>query len=165
VNRIKIFRSCSLFKETLLLCFNSDDTAIRLWVGQPKNRGSIRGTGKQFSLLIAFRPALGLNHPSTEWVLRVVSPGVKGLGHESNHSPPFTAKIKNSGVVTPLLHTFSWRGTYMIKHTLNMNIFYFHDNTLHCFCWDDSIVRFFHWLHQTPNKSSSQTMSERDECL
>jgi hypothetical protein len=35
---------------------------------------------------------------------------------------------KNSGVIPPLLHKCSWRGTYMIKHTLNISLFYFHDN-------------------------------------
>jgi hypothetical protein len=110
----------------LLLYFNSVGITSRIWAGQPKNRGSIRGTGKRFSLSVASRPALWLNHPSTDGVLRAVSPGVKGFGHESNHSPQFPAKFKNSGVILPLRHIFSWRGIYMIKHTLN--IFYFYDN-------------------------------------
>jgi hypothetical protein len=39
-----------------------------------------------------------------EWVLGTLSPRVKGLGHEADHSPPSSAKVNNDGTVHPLPH-------------------------------------------------------------
>jgi hypothetical protein len=37
-------------------------------------------------------------------------PGAKQKGHEADHLPPSSVKVKNSGTVLPLPHMFSWRG-------------------------------------------------------
>jgi hypothetical protein len=37
-------------------------------------------------------------------------PGVKQLGHEADHSPPSSAKVRSGGNVYALLQTPSWRG-------------------------------------------------------
>jgi len=34
-------------------------------------------------------------HITTQWVLGAHSPGVKWPGHETNHSPPSTAEVKD----------------------------------------------------------------------
>jgi hypothetical protein len=47
-------------------------------------------------------------------------PGVKWLVLGSNHLPPPSAEFKNGGAISPLPHTFSWRGTYLIKHSDNL---------------------------------------------
>jgi hypothetical protein len=45
-------------------------------------------------LLTSYRPALGPTQPPLPWVQWAVSPGVKQLGRESNHSPPSSAEVK-----------------------------------------------------------------------
>jgi hypothetical protein len=37
-----------------------------------------------------------------------LSPGVKLLGHEVDHSPPSTAEVKNGGAIPPISHMASW---------------------------------------------------------
>jgi hypothetical protein len=41
------------------------------------------------------RPALGLNQPPFQWVPVALSLGVKRQGREADHSPPFSAEVKN----------------------------------------------------------------------
>jgi hypothetical protein len=41
--------------------------------------------------------------------------GVKRQGHETDHSPLSSAKVKNGGAILPLPHTSSWHGAYLIK--------------------------------------------------
>jgi hypothetical protein len=64
------------------------------------------------NLLFSVMPklALGLTQPPMQWVPGAVLPGVKQQGHEADHSPPSSAKVKNRGAVPSLLHTSSWRG-------------------------------------------------------
>jgi hypothetical protein len=52
-----------------------------------------RGLGI-FLFDIASRPALGLTQPSNQWVLGALSLGIKWPGHESGHSPPSRADVK-----------------------------------------------------------------------
>jgi hypothetical protein len=44
------------------------------------------------------------------------SPGVKGQGYESDHSPPPTAKVKNSRIIPTFPCMSSWCDAYVIKH-------------------------------------------------
>jgi len=44
-------------------------------------------------------------------------PGVKFLGHESDHSSPSSAEVKIRGAIPPLPSTSSWHGSY--KHRDN----------------------------------------------
>jgi hypothetical protein len=60
------------------------------------------------------RPTQGPTQPPSQWVPGALSPGVKGLGHEADHSPLSSADVKNSGGITPLRHTSSWLGDYTI---------------------------------------------------
>jgi hypothetical protein len=49
---------------------------------------------KNFLFSTSFRPALGPTQPLIQWVLVALSPGVKQLGHEADHSPPTNAEVK-----------------------------------------------------------------------
>jgi hypothetical protein len=67
---------------------------------------SIPRGGKIFLHSTVSRLALGPTQPPIQWVLGVLSQGIKWLGREADHSPPFHAKIKNGGVIPPLPHVF-----------------------------------------------------------
>jgi hypothetical protein len=45
--------------------------------------------------------------------------GVKRTRREADHSPAFSAEVKNSGIIPPFPHTFSWRVAYLIKQRNN----------------------------------------------
>jgi hypothetical protein len=49
----------------------------------------------------------------------VLSPQIKGLGHEADHSPPSSAEVKNDGAIPPFRHASSLRSAYLIKHIEN----------------------------------------------
>jgi hypothetical protein len=45
----------------------------------------------------------------SQWVPGAISPWVKLLGHEADHSPPSSAEVKNGGAVPQLPHMSSWQ--------------------------------------------------------
>jgi hypothetical protein len=57
----------------------------------PKSWGSIPGRSKDFLYSTASRLTLGPTHPPIQWVLGALSQG--WLGHEADHSPPFSVKV------------------------------------------------------------------------
>jgi len=48
------------------------------------------------------RPALGLNQPPVQWVLGVLSLGIKWLECEADHLPLSSAEVSMSGAILPL---------------------------------------------------------------
>jgi hypothetical protein len=44
--------------------------------------------------------------PPIQWALGALSPRVKRLGREADHSPPTSAEVKNGGTITPLPHMY-----------------------------------------------------------
>jgi hypothetical protein len=52
--------------------------------------------------------ALGPAHLPIQWVPGALSPGVKRLGREVDHSPPSSAEVKNGEAIPPLPHESSW---------------------------------------------------------
>jgi hypothetical protein len=71
-------------------------------------RGSISGRGKRFSLLHSAQTGSGAH--LAPYTMRNVSflRWVKRQGLESDHSPPFSAEVKNGGAIPPLPRTSSW---------------------------------------------------------
>jgi hypothetical protein len=49
-----------------------------------------------------FRPTLEPTQPPIQWILGALSPGVKWLGHEADHSLPSSAKVKNMWCFTSI---------------------------------------------------------------
>jgi hypothetical protein len=85
----------------------SDDTATCYGLD---SRGSIPGRGKLF-LFYPQRPDWLWGPPNLLFNgYRGSFPGLKRPGLEADHSPPSSADVKNSGAVSPLPHTSSWRG-------------------------------------------------------
>jgi hypothetical protein len=71
-----------------------------LLVGCLRNCSIISNGGpRDFSLFQVSRPALGPTQLPVEWVVGPVTLGMKWLGCIANHSPPFSAKFKNGGVI------------------------------------------------------------------
>jgi fatty acid desaturase len=54
-------------------------------------------------------PALGPTQPPITWVLGALIPAVRQLGHETDHSSPSSAEVKNAwNYTTTLLTLSSW---------------------------------------------------------
>jgi hypothetical protein len=71
---------------------------------------------RYFSLLRSVQPTLGPIQPTrgpiqptVQWLPGAPSLEVKRPGCEADHSPPFTAEIKNYGAIPSLAHTSLWR--------------------------------------------------------
>jgi hypothetical protein len=62
---------------------------------------------RDFSLLHAYRHALGSIPGPIQWELVALSPEVKLPGREADHSPPASDEFENSGAISSL----SWRGS------------------------------------------------------
>jgi hypothetical protein len=71
--------------------------SVWLRAGLPGDRGSILGRGERiFPLASVSRPALGPTQPPVQWVLGVLSPGVKrGRERDADPSPPSSAEVEN----------------------------------------------------------------------
>jgi hypothetical protein len=82
-------------------------------------RGSIRGRGKIFLFSITSRSALGPTQSPIRWVLGAISPRVKRLRREADHSPPSSAEVKKGGAIPPLPHMSSWHSDSLINHRDN----------------------------------------------
>jgi hypothetical protein len=70
-------------------------------------RGWIPGKDTIFLFSIASRLTLGPTQPPIQCVPGALSPGVKRLGREADHSPPSSAEVKNDGAIPTLPHMSS----------------------------------------------------------
>jgi hypothetical protein len=71
-----------------------------LQTGWPTVQSSSPSREKTFFLSMSSRPVLGPIMPPIQWVLEALSPGVKHLGCEADHSPPTSAEVKNTWIYT-----------------------------------------------------------------
>jgi hypothetical protein len=99
-------RCTNIWKFSILLCYIYIYIYIYIRVGiatgyrlDSRKVGVWRG-GKIFLHSMSSRLALGPTQPPIEWVLRTLSPGVKRLGREADHSPPTSAEVKNMWICT-----------------------------------------------------------------
>jgi hypothetical protein len=70
--------------------------------GRPRSRSSSPGRGKNFLFSTSSWLATGSTQPPIQWLRWVLSPGLKQLGRESDHSIPSIAEVKNMWSVRPL---------------------------------------------------------------
>jgi hypothetical protein len=56
--------------------------------------------------------AMMLIQPPIQWVPGALSPRLKQLGHEADHSPSSSAEDKKGDAIPPLPHTSSWKLTF-----------------------------------------------------
>jgi hypothetical protein len=71
-----------------------------LWAGRPRGWSSSPGRVKNSLFSMSSRPALGTTQPPIQWVPGALSPGVKWLGREVDHSPPASAEVKKMWIYT-----------------------------------------------------------------
>jgi hypothetical protein len=62
-----------------------------------------------FLVITTARPALRPPQPRIQWVPRALSPGLKRQGHEADHSPPTSAKVKKTFVYAAIYQYVLWR--------------------------------------------------------
>jgi hypothetical protein len=97
--------------EIMILPKRSWDSSVGIVMGYGlKDRRSIPGRSKNFSLLHSVQTCSGAHPASYPMGTGALSPGVKGPGREAGHSPPSSAKAKSSGAIPPLPNRSSWRG-------------------------------------------------------
>jgi hypothetical protein len=69
----------------------------------------------------ASRPHVGSTQPPVQWVLGLLSPGIKRPRQSSDHSPPSRVEFKNDGTIPLFPHTSSWRGAQLIKLKITLH--------------------------------------------
>jgi hypothetical protein len=62
---------------------------------------------QDFSLLHSVQADSG-THPASFSLSGTISPGTNWQRREADHTPPSSAKVKNSGAIPPLPHMSSW---------------------------------------------------------
>jgi hypothetical protein len=70
--------------------------------GKLRGRCSSPGRVKNFFFSTSSRPTLGLTQPPIQWVPGALSPGIKRLGREADHSPPISAEVKKTWLYTAI---------------------------------------------------------------
>jgi hypothetical protein len=75
------------------------------------SRSSILGRRNKFFLLHSVQTGYGTHPVDTE----ALSPGVKYLGHEADHSLSTSVDVKIGGAISPIPHTSYWHSACLIK--------------------------------------------------
>jgi hypothetical protein len=65
-----------------------------------RGQSSSPGRVKNFLFFVSSRLALGPTQPPLQWVPRTLSPGVRRLGREADHSPSTNAEVKKICIYT-----------------------------------------------------------------
>jgi hypothetical protein len=80
------------------------DSSVGIATGCRLNDGAVGvpslGRVKNFLFSTSSRPVLGPTRPPIQWVPGALSPVIKGLGHEADHSPPTSAEVKKTWIYT-----------------------------------------------------------------
>jgi hypothetical protein len=75
----------------IAMSYGLDSPGFDSWLGQ-----------EIFLCSTVARTAMRLTQSPIQWVPGALSPGVKHLGCEADHSPPSNAELKNAGAIPPL---------------------------------------------------------------
>jgi hypothetical protein len=95
---------------------------VWLLAGRPRGRSSSPGRGRIFLFPTSSRPVLGPSQPPIQWVLGVLSLGVKRPAREADHSPPTSAEVKKTwiSISTP---PYAFMAQCLIKHRGNFTFY------------------------------------------
>jgi hypothetical protein len=72
--------------------------------------------GQEFSLPHGIQTGSGVHSTSCPMCMGALSPGVKRLARETDHSPPTSAEVKKTWVYTSTPLYASWRSAYLVKY-------------------------------------------------
>jgi hypothetical protein len=98
-----------------IINLKSRDSSVGIATGYGMDdQGSIPGKGKRF-----------FSSPQCPHRLRP--------GRETDHSPPISAEVENSGPIPPLPHASSWHGALSVKHRDNFTLYVFNYESLRQF--------------------------------
>jgi hypothetical protein len=103
---LSIVLSYSRSRESVVGIVNSyglDDRGVRVRVAVES---------RIFSLLRVVQTGSGVHptsQPPIQWITGALSPGVKRLGHEADHTPPTSAEVRKMWIYTSTTQTPSWR--------------------------------------------------------
>jgi hypothetical protein len=90
-----------------------------LWLGYwSDGRDSIPREGRDFT---PSTPALVPTHPPIQWIPWVISLGIKRPELESDHSPPFSAEVKNAWNYT-FIPSYVFMGCCLVNHRDNFTL-------------------------------------------
>jgi hypothetical protein len=78
--------------------------------------------GAVIFLITAPRPALESTQSPIQWLPGVLSPGLKWMGHEADHSPPYSVQVKNAWSCASTPQQSSWRGTQLSTRITLYNV-------------------------------------------
>jgi hypothetical protein len=97
----------------------NDSPLTRLWAGWQRNMVSISVKAKRFFLFsTGSKPAFGPTQHPIRWVPRDLSPWVKQMRREANHSPPSCLGVKN-GWSYKSTHPYACVACCIIKYREN----------------------------------------------
>jgi hypothetical protein len=73
-----------------------------LYAEQPRGQSLSPCRVKNFHFSISSSPALGPNQPPIQWLPEALFLGVKWQEHEADHSPPTSAEVKKTWILTSI---------------------------------------------------------------
>jgi hypothetical protein len=119
INIIYTIFPCTYF------CSKSRNRSVGIATGYgPDGLGSIPGSAI-FFLLHSFQTGPEVHPVSCLVGSGDLSPGVKRMGREADHSPPPSVEVKNGQAIPPLPYMSSWHSDYLIKNRENFAFFHF----------------------------------------
>jgi hypothetical protein len=99
------------YKILILLSVSSRDSSVGIATATAGRPGfDFQKVSEIFLCYMAFRLDLVPTQPPIQWVPATVSPGVKRLGREADHSPLSSTEVNNGGAIPPLPNTSASRG-------------------------------------------------------
>jgi hypothetical protein len=112
----------------VLFHYVSQDSAVGITTGyrlDGQGAGVRVPVGQDFSLLYVVQSGSEAHPASYPMVIGPLSPGVKRLGHEADHSPPSSAEVKNTWIYTSTPQNSSWCSAKLVKHRDTCTFYYY----------------------------------------
>jgi hypothetical protein len=106
-------------------------------------RGSCAGMGWEFLFTTTSKLVLQPTQPPIKSVEGALSLGVKRTGCEADHSPPYSAEVKNAWSYTSTPTTPSWHGAQL--KCRNNFTFYLLPFTIYCLIYYKN-AQYLEWL-------------------
>jgi hypothetical protein len=105
LNEGKILNQGTLNGDSIVVKFDLklSDSAVGIATGYGLDDGGVEVQvliGSKKCIFSSSRPVLGPSKPPFQWVPGALSPGIKRLVREADHSPPASAEVKKTWIYT-----------------------------------------------------------------